>query len=229
MRGRFVVSGLIVLSVTLGGCAATPEPPKAEVKKSPAASPTAEKTFEQLVEETKIKAGLSAEEYAEEFQDRIDRWALAGASDEAYESWFEAGATEEREDEIAASQTAIYTNALFGPGYKNEPSLVNAEANLTQRNAAWLGTWMRSYDYENDKGTLEVGGVVQQAEVISENAEAGERVIYMAGYETNNADKAKFNNEQTRQNSLDRVGAPWDDTLTLKTIDGFEYIIKWED
>lgn len=230
MRGRVVVSGLIVLSLALGGCAAAPEPPKAEVKKSPTASPVVQKTFEQRVEEAKIEAGLSAKEYAETFQDRLNSWALAGAStDEDYENWFEAGGTIEYEDSIAASQTAIYTNALFGPGYQNEPNLVNAEANFTDRNAAWLGRWMRSYDYENDKGTLEIGTVVEQAEVISENPDTNERVIYIAGYDTNNAADAKFNNEDTRQNALDANGQSWDHTLTLKAVDGVEYITKWED
>lgn len=190
-----------------------------------------EKSFEQLVNETKIEAGLSAEEYAEEFSSRINDWALAGAdSYEAYDGWFEAGDSKEAyEDQIAASNTNVYTNALFGPGYQDEQSLVNAAINLTDRNAIWFGRWARSYDYENKVGTLELYTTLEQTKVVSENAELNQRVLYISGYDTNNGEEAMFNSPETRQKVLEANGVAWDHTLTLTTIDGYEYVTKWED
>lgn len=188
-----------------------------------------EKTIEQLINETKIEAGLSAEEYAETLQNRLNDWALAGATDNAFNDWSDSDSKDAFEDQLAAAETTVYTNALFGPGYQNEPSLVNAEANLTARNAAWLASWMRSYDYEKDTGTLKIDSAIEQAEVLSENPETGERVIYIAGYDTNNAEEARFTSEDNRAIALSSNGQSWDHTLTVKDIEGVTYITKWED
>lgn len=179
-----------------------------------------EKTLEQLINENKIEAGLSPEEFATIFESRMTDWALAGASEKSLEEWYDAEDKTAFEDELASLQTARFSNALFVPGYHNEPSLVNSEANFEIRNAAWLTYWTRS------DGTLELGTVIQEVKLVSEDSAAGERVLYIAGYDTNNAADADYASEETRQDVINKNGESWDHTLTLKTVDGFEYVSK---
>lgn len=185
-----------------------------------------EKTAEELINENKIEAGLSAMDYAKALESRLANWAFAGTTNENFSKWVDAKSKVDFEDNLAASQTSLYTSALFAPGYQNEQSLVNAEANLTTRNSSWIASWMRSYDFQNHKGTLKLSSTVDEVRVISENPSTGERVIYIAGHDTSNAAEAKFTSEENRQKTLE--SDKWDHTLTLKSIDGKEYISKWE-
>lgn len=228
MRRVALGAGLAVTAVLLAGCAGGEEAPAASTPTAvataePTESPAVEKTMEQLINENKIEAGLSPEEFAITFESKISEWALAGTSEESLEGWYDAEDKTAFEDGLAAQQTAIFTNALFAPGYHNEPSLVNVEANFETRNAAWIGSWARA------DATLELGSVIEETRLISEDPSLGERVVYIAGYDTNNAADANYASEETRQNALSHNGESWDHTLTLKTIDGFEYVTKWED
>lgn len=235
-RTRSVTTSAVVVSFMLlsTACSAEPSQPAAEASAStsPAttaasAAPQVAKTTEELINEKKIPSGLSAEDYAGMLlETRVPEWILGG-SDEAY--WDEATAVYREPDDktietrIAEEQSNIYANALFVPGWRSVPGLVNVNESYTSNNTNTKIDWLRAHDFDGSLGTpdWDEGMVVELTEVREESEDG--RTIFVAGYQTNNASETSNPSSINAKNN----GAAWNFTITTTVLDGHEYVSNW--
>lgn len=232
-------------TIALTGCAAQQAPEQTQQStEAPAEdpqeqdSPTVEapaKSFEELVNERKIEAGLSAEEFAKTlFEDRWVGWLTPLDKEAFYEEHYGADGKEAIsavEQQYAAENTKIFTNALFIPGWESVPSLSAQAAQQADRAKVDLGMWARAryYDEEiqidDEYPEYDVGMVVERVEVLQEDAEAGTRTLLVAGYETNNITETSIVNEAP-ESFAQNNGSPWGLTVKTTVIDGVEYVTE---
>lgn len=225
-RVSIAIAALMAMGIT--ACSTQPEAaPQEQVDEQPdteTQSPAQEQelALEEQINALKIEAGLSAEEYATVlFEERLVAWRLAGA-DEAFELLqyeVDAAKREEVQKQIAEEQKNIYANALFVPGWEENLSILADQR--AQTNAILLIDWLKT---KGRGGVLwEEGNVVERVDVLEEDAEAGTRKLYVAGYQTNNGAETT----QADSPNAKADGAPWAFYVTTTTIDGTEYISDW--
>ncbi|UTX51363.1 hypothetical protein KI440_00120 [Candidatus Saccharibacteria bacterium TM7i] len=211
-----------------------PEGPKADPKGTTEVTPEpkpveTEKSFEQQVNELKIEAGLSPEEYVDTLiAKRMVDWEFAGK--EQY--WKVAGDGSNSVDDIntarkaiVAEQNRVFANALFIPGWENTELASIAERRKINQEAT-LDTWGRTkanIEFAGDtREEWQTGMVIERVELLEENPDTGTRKFFIAGYETNNGDRAAYQSVNAKNN-----GAPWSFTFTTQVVDGTEYIAEW--
>lgn len=147
------------------------------------------KTREELVAELEIPAGLSPEEYAAAYRDRMDRWYMAGASEEVYELFYDTskGMDEVRQglQDIAAEQRDIFTDALFDEDWGQYPSLVNVADRVATANAQMLERWAKNHN-DPDGAEYRAWSEVTGVDIVCEDQSGNFYDLVIHGVERHN-------------------------------------------
>ncbi len=172
--GRVGASVAIVMgSLTLNACAteATPQDtPSAIATDAPTDSPETEApaevvennmggfendpaiteaNTEQRLEELRFTAEMTPDQLAESYNDLMDGWSFAGATQETWYAWYEAGVPNEEKfaAEIAKKNTPVYAAALFGNDYASTTNqvILDTIARMEETNAREIMMFIRTY------------------------------------------------------------------------------------
>lgn len=192
-----------------GATPETPSTPAATAPETPGASDqtteTAEpqvaettKSREELVQEFEIEVGLSAEEWAKQYNDRLDKWQLAGADQDLYDATRTgADGTGPNLEAVCAAEAAVnrelYGDALYVSDWRNQSTLATVADQKEKSNALDIYQWVINHDQPNygQPGTnfpeYKLWSEVTNVRVVRESAD-GSRQIIFSGIEYNNAD-----------------------------------------
>lgn len=184
-----------------------PEVSPTDIPSEPEAEPDDPET-ELTVEALEIPAGLSAEEVAPIITNRIDTWVMTGADAQARERRIASGlGTEQFQQQEAAKNAEVFAEALFIPGWQNDPTLARVVEYHTELNMTYirnvLGNIARDEPLFEERSEY-VG--VREIEVATED---GSRTLEIDFDEVDN-----YTPEPYR----------WTMFVTLKVVDGVERI-----
>lgn len=180
------------LGMPLAGCSSNPVPEDVDSAVAPAASPAETDTVAEQVIPT-IESGLDAADTGAALLAAIESWDNASANDDLL-----ARKTAENTDwdivisKIAAENRQAYADALFVPGWADDPALVDVADAFSQVNSntllAYVATaWNGDEKPENKEGYRRI--ITPNGEAIDVedgNANDGERTIYIPYIENSN-------------------------------------------